>query len=157
MTGTGSAAGAYPVSVTADPTTQAGASGERRRSKQTLRILLVDDDRDTVGLLSIVLRDEGHVVLGVYNGKEVLPAARIFRPDAIIADLSVPGMSGYAVAQQIRNTFTDARRPLLIAISGMWKEPSDRMVAQQVGFDHHLLKPCDTAELLALLQPLRRA
>jgi len=104
----------------------------------------------------MVLREQGHVVHGAYSGKEVLPAARILRPDAIILDISVPGMSGYAVAQEIRNTFLEARRPLLIALSGLWKEPSDRMLAQQVGFDHHLLKPCDMAELLALLEPLRR-
>lgn len=143
--------------MTPDPTTQAGATGERRRSRQSLRILLVDDDRDTVDVLSQLLRREGHVVHGVYNGKEVLPAARILRPDAIIVDISVPGMSGYAIAQEIRHTYVDARRPLLIAVSGMWKEPSDRMVAQQVGFDHHLVKPCDSSELLGLLEPLRRA
>lgn len=147
----------YLFSVTPDQTTQAGATGERRRSRQSLRILLADDDRDTVDMLALVLRDEGHIVHGVYTGKEVLPAARILRPDAVIVDISVPGMSGYAVAQEIRHTYTEARRPLLIAISGMWKEASDRKVAQQVGFDHHLLKPCDTAELLALLEPLRRS
>ena len=142
--------------MTPDPTPQAGATGERRRSRQSLRILVVDDDRDTVEALSLVLRGHGHVVHGAYSGKEVLPTARILRPDAIILDISVPGMSGYAVAQEIRNTFLEARRPLLIALSGLWKEPSDRMLAQQVGFDHHLVKPCDTAELLALLEPLRR-
>ena len=142
--------------MTPDPTPQAGGTGERRRSRSSLRILVVDDDHDTVDALSGVLRAQGHVVHGVYSGKEVLPAARILRPDAIILDISVPGMSGYAVAQEIRSTFLEARRPLLIAVSGLWKEPSDRMLAQQVGFDHHLLKPCDTAELLALLEPLRR-
>lgn len=94
----------YLLSVTPDPTAQAGATGERRRSQQSLRILVVDDDRDTVDMLALVLRDEGHIVHGVYNGKEVLPAARILRPDAIIVDISVPGMSGYAVAQEIRHT-----------------------------------------------------
>jgi DNA-binding response OmpR family regulator len=142
--------------VTTEPTPQAGPTGERRRSRQSLRILVVDDDRDTVDALSMVLREQGHVVHGAYSGKEVLPAARILRPDAIVLDISVPGMSGYAVAQEIRHTYTDARRPLLIAVTGMWKEPSDRMLAQQVGFDHHLLKPCDMAELLSLLEPLRR-
>jgi CheY-like chemotaxis protein len=149
--------GGYRLDVTPDPITQAGATGERRRSRQSLRILLLDDDRDTVDMLSLLLREEGHVVHGVYNGKEVLPAARILRPDAIIVDISVPGMSGYAVAQEIRHTYTEARRPLLIAVSGLWKEPSDRMVAQQVGFDHHLVKPCEPADLLRLLEPLRRA
>ena len=121
-----------------------------------LRVLVVDDDRDTVNMLAALLRTEGHVVHGVHTGKEVLPAARLFRPDAIILDISVPGMSGYAAAQEIRYSFTEARCPLLIAISGMWKEAADRRVAQQVGFDHHLMKPCDPVGLLRLLEPLGR-
>ena len=118
---------------------------------RALRIVVADDDRDTVNMLSIVLRDEGHVVHGVYSGKDVLPAVRAMNPDAVILDIAVPGLSGYAVAQEIRYSYTQARCPMLIAISGMWTEQPDRRVAQQVGFDAHLLKPCDPAELLALL------
>ena len=62
--------------------------------------------------------------------------------------------TGYAVAQAIRHSFTDIRRPLLIAISGVWKDFSDLQVARQVGFDHHLAKPADPVELLRLLAPL---
>ena len=119
-----------------------------------LRIVVADDDRDTVDMLSVILRDEGHVVHGVYNGKQVLPAVRTVRPDAVILDIAVPGLSGYAVAQEIRYSFTEARRPLLIAISGVWVEHADKKIAQLVGFDAHLMKPCDPAELLALLAPL---
>jgi DNA-binding response OmpR family regulator len=122
---------------------------------RALRILLADDDRDTVDMLAFILRDEGHVVHGVFTGKEVLPMARIFRPDACILDLAIPGMSGYAVAQVLRNSFTDLSRPFLIAISGMWKELPDRKVAQTVGFDEHLVKPYEPAEILRLLAPLR--
>jgi DNA-binding response OmpR family regulator len=92
----------------------------------------------------------------VYGGKEVLPAARFVRPDAIIMDISMPGMSGYAAAQEIRYSFTEARRPLLIAITGRWKEPPDELVARQVGFDHYMTKPCDPEQLLALLEALKR-
>jgi DNA-binding response OmpR family regulator len=121
---------------------------------RALRVVVADDDRDTVNMLSVILRDEGHVVHGVYSGKDVLPAVRTLNPDAVILDIAVPGLSGYAVAQEIRYSFTEARRPMLIAISGMWVERADRSVAQLVGFDAHLLKPCDPAELLALLGPL---
>jgi DNA-binding response OmpR family regulator len=121
---------------------------------RALRVVVADDDRDTVDMLSVILRDEGHVVHGVYTGKDVLPAVRTLRPDAVILDIAVPGLSGYAVAQEIRYSFTDARRPMLIAISGMWVERADKSVAHLVGFDAHLLKPCDPAELLALLEPL---
>jgi DNA-binding response OmpR family regulator len=125
---------------------------ERRQAAAALRIVLVDDDRDTVDTLGAVLRTAGHQVYGVYAGHEVLPAVRMLRPDAIILDIAVPGMSGFAVAQEIRHTFVDLRRPLMIAISGMWKDSSDKVIARQVGFDHFLEKPCDPNELLQILE-----
>ncbi len=130
-----------------------GAPG-KGTGRRPLRVLVVDDDRDTVDMLAFILRDEGHVVHCLYTGKEVLPMVRIFRPDACILDIAIPGMSGYAVAQAVRSSFTDVGRPLLIAISGMWKEIPDRKVAQTVGFDEHLVKPYDPAQILRLLAPL---
>jgi len=135
---------------------QTAASKSRPTPARKLRILVADDERDTVDMLSAVLREEGHTVLGVYSGKEVLAAALLLRPDALICDLAIPGLSGYAVAQAMRHSFIPTRRPLMIAISGFWRETPDRLVAEQVGFDHHLLKPCDTAALLGLLAPLGR-
>ena len=122
---------------------------------RALRIIVADDDRDTADMLATLLRDEGHDVHPVYRGKDILPTARFVRPDAIILDIVVPGMSGYAVAQELRHSFTEAKRPLLIGISGMWKEHADRRIAAQVGFDHYLVKPCDPGEIFALLEPLR--
>jgi DNA-binding response OmpR family regulator len=129
---------------------------EERRTAQRqrgdpLRVILADDDRDMVDTLSVVLRNAGHSVHAAYSGREVLPAVRIVRPEAIILDIAVPGMSGYAVAQEIRHSFVDARRPLMIAISGMWTGQSDQLIARQVGFDHYLAKPCDPQEILRLL------
>lgn len=126
-------------------------------TKPALRVLVADDDRDCVDMLAFILRDEGHVVHGVYTGKDVLPAVRVFRPDVMLVDISIPGMSGYAVAQAVRNSFVELRRPLMIALSGVWKERPDLMVAQQVGFDHHLAKPYDPKEVLRLLAPLQAA
>jgi DNA-binding response OmpR family regulator len=129
---------------------------ERRDLQRPLRVLVADDDRDTVEALAALLQAEGHVVHSVYSGKDVLPTARLFRPDAIVLDVAMPEMSGSAVAQAIRHSFTDLRRPLLIAISGVWKQFADRQVGQQVGFDHYLEKPADPALLLAILQSLRQ-
>ena len=126
-------------------------------TKPALRVLVADDDRDCVDMLAFILRDEGHVVHGVYTGKDVLPAVRVFRPDVMLVDISIPGMSGYAVAQAVRNSFVELRRPLMIALSGVWKERPDLMVAQQVGFDHHLAKPYDPKEVLRMLAPLQAA
>ena len=132
------------------------AAASRRQGRQALCIVVADDDRDTVATLAAILESAGHTVHAVYDGNEVLRIARFVRPDALILDISVPGMSGYAVAQAVRQTYLDQRRPLLIAISGKWKQAPDRMVARQVGFDHHLVKPCDPNEVLALLEGLRR-
>ena len=125
-------------------------AGQRQKG-EALRVIVADDDRDILDTLSQILRGAGHTVHPINTGRDVLPAVRIVRPEAIILDLAVPGMSGYAVAQEIRHTFVDVRRPLMIAISGMWTGKSDRLIAQQVGFDHYLAKPFDPQELLRLL------
>jgi DNA-binding response OmpR family regulator len=132
-------------------------AADRRDYSAKLRILVVDDDRDTVETLTFILRDEGYVVSPVYTGDEALKVARLFRPDVIISDIAIPGMSGYAVAQSLLYGFTDLRRPLMIAISGVWKQLPDRKVAEQMGFDEYLTKPCDTAALLRLIESFKRS
>jgi len=131
------------------------APAPRERRAKPLRILVADDERDTADSLSALLQDEGHVTHCVYSGKAVVAAAALFMPDVLICDIAIPGVSGYAIAQSMRHAYVDRRRPLLIAMSGFWRETPDLRVAQHVGFDHHLLKPIDTAELLGLLGPLR--
>ena len=128
---------------------------DRRAAGRPLRLVVADDDRDIVDTLTAVLAHAGHEVYGVHNGADVLPTVRVVRPDAVIIDIALPSMSGYAIAQELRHSFTDLRRPLLIGISGKWKERSDQLIARQVGFDHYLAKPCAVDELLELLEPLQ--
>lgn len=139
-----------------EPSSHPPPGDDRRQTQRSLRVLVADDDRDTVETLTALLQLDGHVVHAVHSGADVLPAVPIFRPDAIILDISIPGLSGYAVAQAVRHSFTDIRRPLMIAISGVWKHAGDRLVAQQVGFDHYLVKPCDAREVAGLLGKLSK-
>ena len=97
------------------------------------------------------------MVRAAYTGKEVLSALSLFRPDAVIIDIGLPGVSGYASAPAILNSFTDIRRPLMIANTGLWTEAPDRLVAEQVGFDHFLVKPCKPDELIRLLSSSQSA
>ena len=120
-----------------------------------LRILVADDNRDTVLTLTMLLREEGHEVRSAYNGTDAMRIARMHRFDAVILDIELPEMSGYAIAQELRALAFGTRAPLLIAISGKWNKPSEKLLAQVVGFDHHLEKPCGLATLLRLLEPLR--
>ena len=114
-----------------------------------LRVVVVDDERDSVETLKILLNDEGHDVIGLVRGSEVLDTVADFKPDAVLLDIAMPDMSGYEVAKEIRRRYGEVR-PLLIAISGRYKKASDRMLAEIVGFDHHIAKPYEPEALLSL-------
>lgn len=131
------------------------SSGEGSGTRHALRILVADDDRDSTLLLAMLLRDEGHEVHTVLRGDEVLELVRLVRPDVVILDINMPGMSGYAVAREICERH-GTLRPLMIALSGVWTNTSERLLGTAVGFDHYLVKPCDAQHLVQLLEPLRR-
>ena|SRR6185503_2922955 len=121
---------------------------------RALRVLVADDNRDTVLTLATLLREEGHDVRAAYTGTDVMRIARLHRFDVVILDIEMPEMSGYAVAQELRTHYYGTNPPLLIAISGKWNRPSEKLLARAVGFDHHFEKPCDPNTLLKLLKPV---
>jgi two-component system OmpR family response regulator len=96
-----------------------------------------------------LLAGEGHEVRAAYSGASALLVATHFRPDALIVDIKLPDISGWEVARQIGNAHP---RPLLIAISGVYKKTSDNLLAESVGFKHYLTKPYDPQDLMALLR-----
>jgi len=133
-------------------------SGFESGSAPALRpvsVLVADDERDIVLTLESILRDEGYETQGAYSGDEVIKRASATRPDAVILDIQMPGISGFAAARELREIYTLDRQPLLIAITGKWTKASDRLLAALVGFDHYLIKPCDPQQVLKLLAPLR--
>ena len=101
--------------------------------------------------LALLLRDQGHEVHTVLRGDEVLELCRLTRPDVVIADVNMPGMSGFAIARELHERH-GAIAPLLIAITGDWTKTPDRLLGKSVGFDHYLLKPCDPRELMPLIE-----
>ena len=115
-----------------------------------LTILIADDDRDTVETLAALLTDEGHRVHAVTSGVLVMEAVRQFKPQVCILDIEMPGKNGYALVQDILAR-PDINHPLMIAISGVWKSQTDKMLAEMVGFDHFFAKPADPAALIDVL------
>jgi CheY-like chemotaxis protein len=123
-----------------------------------LRLVIADDEPDTVTSLMAILCDEGHSVFGTNRGGEVLSTVRLEHPDVVILDIDMPGISGYAVAKAIREMFGESPScPLLIAISGKWVGQTDQMLAELAGFHYFLRKPCEPSKLLELLEPLKRS
>ena len=126
----------------------------RGSAQRALRVLVADDDRDSVLTLMMLLGDEGHEVRGVYSGRQVMDHVLDFDPDVVLLDIAMPELSGWEVARTIRAR-RGAERPLLIGISGEYKQGADRVLAQILGFNHYLLKPYAPADLLGLLAPSR--
>src|ERR1043165_1637939 len=114
-----------------------------------LRVVVADDEPDTVLSLRLLLEEEGHTVRGVANGSEALRAVRDFGADVLLLDIGMPGMSGFAVARALRERYGSAK-PLIVAITGR-KAEADRWLAGSMGVDHYVPKPYDPSEVLALL------
>jgi DNA-binding response OmpR family regulator len=138
---------------TATPVLDSLSSSSRgaARSAPGLRVVVADDDRDEALTLSTLLTHDGHLVREVYRGDAVFDEVCLFKPDAVLLDIGMPGMTGYEVARELRRHFRRAC-PLLIAITG-WNKGADRILGQIVGFDHYVTKPYDPLHVLALLKP----
>lgn len=116
---------------------------------EPIRVLVIEDNRDAADSLRDLLELVGCHAQVAYTGGEGIEAARQFRPQVVLCDVGLPGMDGYQVAQRLRQLpVTAAAR--LIAITGYGGEEEQRR-ALAAGFDHHLTKPVDFAELQPLL------
>jgi DNA-binding response OmpR family regulator len=120
----------------------ASSDVKQQSRKRPLRIVIADDEHDTVTSLMAILCHEGHSVFGSHHGHDVMREVRLNKPDAVILDIDMPGTSGYAIAREIRDMFPISC-PLLIAVSGKWVGEPDQMLAKFSVFQHFLLKPCN--------------
>jgi DNA-binding response OmpR family regulator len=132
----------------------ASFQADRAAPRPGLRVLLADDNADTLLTLATLLADEGHDVRVLGDGASVPELAQRFDPDVVILDIEMPGQDGYALARELRQRRV-AERPLLVGISGVWVRPSERFLAIMVGFDHFFQKPADPDALLAVLEDFR--
>jgi PAS domain S-box-containing protein len=114
-----------------------------------LRVLVIEDNVDAAETLHDLLELFGYRVTVANSGPEGIETARSFRPQVVLCDIGLPGMDGYAVARQLRQepAVAGAR---LIALTGYGRD-SDRQLAEEAGFDLHLVKPVEPLELQKLL------
>ena len=117
------------------------------------RILVVDDSIDSAETLGELLKIWGHEVRLAHDGPAAVAAARDYRPEAVLLDIGLPGMDGFAVAAVLRKEGIGGR--MLVALTG-YGEQQDRERAQQAGFDHHLVKPINPDILQKLLTSISR-
>jgi PAS domain S-box-containing protein len=120
-----------------------------------LRVLVVDDNRDVLHIMSKLLKVGGHTVAVANDGSAGVEAARQFHPDLVLCDIGLPGeMNGYKVAQALRSD-PKTRCAHLVAVTGFGQE-EDRRRAVEAGFDRHMTKPVGFADLQSLITELER-
>ena len=115
----------------------------------SLKVLLVDDNVDTVLSLSMLLEAYGHDVRSAHDGPSGVQAALDFRPDVALLDIGLPGLNGYEVAKRIRQEPT-LKHVVLVAVTG-YGQDTDRQTSRHAGFDHHLVKPALMEQLEQIL------
>jgi CheY-like chemotaxis protein len=125
-------------------------------SLRGVRILVVDDDRDSLSVLREVLGSAGAEVTTASSAGEAFEV--IERGDAfelIVSDIGMPGMDGYAFIRQVRSRAAGGDTPA-IALTA-YARPSDAELAKRAGFQEHLTKPVDERELLRAARTLSQA
>lgn len=119
-----------------------------------LRILVVDDNRDSADSLAMLLEMNGHTGMVAYDGATALEKAEKTRPHVALVDIGMPTMNGFEVAQRI-STAGWGKDTVLVAVTG-WGAKSDRAKSKEAGFAYHLTKPVDYDTLASLLSVAAR-
>ena len=118
-----------------------------------VRVLVVDDERDARDLIRRVLEEHGAVVSAVASGREALRALATEPPDVLLSDVGMPGMDGYQFMRSVRASDLDYRRVPAIALTA-FARGEDRKKALLAGYQSHLAKPFDIAELVIVVAGL---
>ena len=115
-----------------------------------LRVLVVEDHRESAEALALSIREQGHEVVVAPDGPSALAAVRAAQPDVVFLDILLPGIDGCEVAKDIHR-LSAWRRPLLVALTGLGDDPSRRRT-EEAGIDLHVVKPVHPATLHGLLR-----
>jgi len=142
------------LSATEAPGPQHSPTSNEHESKpvRRFRVLVVEDMRALREMMARLLSKLGHEVEFVENGTLALQKLSQRLPEVIFSDIAMPGITGYELAQHIRQR-PDSSGIYLVALTG-FGQSADREKALQAGFDEHMIKPVDIAALQALFEKL---
>ena len=119
-----------------------------------MKILVVDDNHDSVDSLSRLLEAHGHETARAYDGRQAIDVFRQFDPDVVVLDLDMPILDGYGSARAIRLA-PSPRLPVLVALTALSGHETRRL-AFDAGFDAHVTKPARVDALIELMEKLLR-
>lgn len=116
------------------------------------KILIVDDDLETLRLVGLMLQRQGFEIVAANNGTQAMGIARNEKPDLIVLDIMMPDLDGYEVTQQLRKDPDTAPIPIILFTAKGLVE--DKVKGYEVGADDYLTKPVHPAELVAKIKGL---
>lgn len=116
------------------------------------KILLVDDEKDLVEIVSNRLQASGYEVIVAYDGQEALDKARKEKPDLIILDLMLPKMDGYKVCRMLK--FDEKYKHIPIIMFTARAQGEDEKMGMEVGANAYMTKPFEPQVLLAKIKEL---
>ncbi len=131
------------------PLPEATREARSRPLVNPVKVLVVDDDSDTVDMLKMLLDMNGGTTHAAYDGAEAVRLADILRPEIILLDIGLPKLNGYEACRQIRQ-HAWGRRLIIVALTGLGHD-DDYARSEQSGFDMHLVKPVEPELLLTVL------
>ena len=121
----------------------------KRKEARSLRILIIEDNKDLAMLLSSLFGLMGHKAVAIYSGLEGIKKAQEDRPDAIFCDIGLPDINGYEVAKQVRS-IEPLKDVFLVALTG-YAGDHEKEHALDSGFNRHVSKPVDSTTLKWIL------
>jgi len=122
---------------------------EEVRREIRRRVLIVEDNADARESLGMLLEMQGHDVRSAQDGDTALKIVEEFLPEVVLLDIGLPKMDGFEVIRRLHVPM-DGAQPAVIAVTG-YGHAEDRRRTKEAGFDHHLTKPVDPREVMAIV------
>jgi DNA-binding response OmpR family regulator len=121
----------------------------KRDAAKRLKVLLIDDDRDTIESLADAFAEYSCELRTADDGQSAIEEAAGFRPRLIVLDIGLPDMDGFDVARKMRAR-AELKDAWLVALTG-YHDPRTRLLASEAGFDDYVVKPIDAMSIEAMV------
>jgi CheY-like chemotaxis protein len=139
--------------VVLDAAAEIPGAGHSRLARVQARVIVIDDNADAAETLALLVEHLGAEVITAGDGESGLRRALDFEPDVVLLDLGLPDLDGYGVCRRLRS-HPAGRHAFIVAVTG-WGQEHDKRRALEAGFDAHVTKPLDRAQLETLLARMR--
>ena len=123
-------------------------------SKDSIKILVVDDEPSILEIITFMLENEGYIVTNAATGMTALEKVLTFKPNLILLDVMLPKMDGIEVARRLRSNFRTRHIPIIMVSAK--RDIEDKIIGMEIGADDYVTKPFSRDELLARVKMVLR-